>query len=166
MKKKKKNLKGPKNIEDFALRDLGGIFRRERERRRLTQIEIADRIGKSRTAVILYENGQRAIHWGTFIKLCSAIRVSPGFILERWMESDSFDVLDEERRKEYHDVIDEMIKYGFSSELDNLLIYFRGLISKEKEMRERERFREKIQKEYRAIKELKGEQGGQGDKDV
>jgi len=108
---------------------------------------VAKRIGKSKTAIVLYEQGRRPIHWGTFIKLCGAIRVSPSYILERWMEGNSFDVLDEGRRKEYHNTIDEMIKYGFSRDLDTLLVYFRGLIEREKEARERLR-RKKLAEKY------------------
>ena len=158
MKKIDKKPKTPKSIEDFSLRELGSIFKRERERRRITQGEIAKRIEKSKTAVVYYENGSRPIHWGTFIKLCSAIRVSPSYIIDKWMNKDSFDVLDEQRRKEYHTVIDEMIKYGFSTELDNLLVYFRGLINREKEIREKLRQKKMIGEFFR---EKEGH-GGEG----
>lgn len=163
MNKKSKKLKTPKSIEDFALRDLGAILRRERERRRLTMLQVAERAKKSKAAIHFYETGQRPINFSTLINLCSAIRVSPDYIIHRWMESETFDVLDEERRKEYHSVIEEMIKYGFSNELDNLLVYFRGLINQEKETRERIRQKERIQKEYFAMKELR--EGGKQDDD-
>jgi len=41
------------------------------------------------------------------------------------MESDVFDVIDEERRKEYHTILDDMIKYGFSRDMDTIFVYFR-----------------------------------------
>ena len=159
MKKNSKNPKTPKSIEDFALKKLGIIIRREREKRRLTQLEIGKRMGKSKIAVHFYETGQRPVHFGTFVKLCAAIRVSPGFIMERWMESDVFDVIDEERRKEYHTILDDMIKYGFSRDMDTIFVYFRGLIEQEKETRRRQASKKKIEDFFR-------ERGDQGDKDV
>ena len=165
-KKNSKNPETPKNIEGFALRKLGAIIRRERERRRLTQLEIGKRMGKSKIAVHFYETGQRPIHFGTFVKLCAAIRVSPAFILERWQESDVFDVIDEERRKEYHSILDDAIKFGFSRDVDTIFFYLKGLIEKEKEMRERTRLKEQIQKEYYGLKELGKERGDQGDNGI
>ena len=162
MKKNPHNPKTPKSIEDFATRDLGAIFRHERERRRLTLDQVAKRAGRSKSSIGHYENGIRPIHFGTFVKLCSAIPVSPAYVWDRWMESDSFDVLDEYRRKEYHDLIDNMIEYGFSRELDNLLFYFRGLIDREKEIRERMRRQRMIQKDTKHLKDLRGDQEDNG----
>lgn len=150
--------KAPESIEDFGVRSLGAIFRRERERRRFTQLEIAKRIGKSKIAVGFYERGLRPIHFGTFVKLCSAIRISPGFVIDQWMRSEVFDVLDEERRKEYHKVLDDAIKYGFSLEIDSVFLWFRGLIEQEKERRKREASRKKIQ-EYIGKREDQGDDG-------
>ena len=163
MSKKKKNFQIPKNIDDFAGKELGAILRQEREKRGLSQVEVAKRIGKSATAVIYYEAGKRPIHFSKFIRFCSALRVSPGYILETWMSQRSFRLLDEQRRKEYHKTVDDMIEYGFSRDLDTLFVYFRGLIEKEKETRERVKRREQIQKEYYALKDLHGreDQGGE-----
>ena len=126
-------------------------------------LEVGKRSGRSKVAIHMYETGQRPIHFGTFIKLCAAIRVSPSYVIDRWMEKDSFDVLDEQRRKEYHEVIDEMIKYGFSQDLDRLLVYFRGLIAREKEIRDRIRQRERIQKQYHALRDMRREDQGEED---
>jgi len=79
--------------------------------------------------------------------------------MERWMESDVFDVIDEERRKEYHTILDDMIKYGFSRDMDTIFVYFRGLIEQEKETRRRQASKKKIEDFFR-------ERGDQGDKDV
>jgi len=153
MKKKPTKLKTPETIEDFAQRELGAILRRERERRRLSLLEVGKRAKKSRSAIHFYETGQRPIHFATLINLCAAIRVSPAFIIERWMQADTFNVLDEQRRKEYHLVIDDMIKFGYSRELDNLIAYYRGLIDKAKEYRERERMQREIKKYFRGREE-------------
>jgi len=112
-------------------------------------LEVGKRAGKSKIAVHFYETGKRPIHFGTFIKLCSAIRVSPDWVIERWMRKDTFHVLDAERKKEYHGIIDDMITYGFSRELDNLIFYFRGLIDKEKQVRERIRQKRQIDEYFK-----------------
>ena len=101
-------------------------------------------MGKSKIAVHYYESAKRPIHFGTFAKICAAIRVSPGFVIDEWMKSDAFDVIDDQRRKEYHEILEEMIKYGFSRELDVLTIYYRGLVEKEKEIRRIEASKRKI----------------------
>ncbi len=134
---KGKNPQTPKKIEDFALRKLGAILRRERERRGLTQLEIGKRMGKSKIAIHFYETAKRPIHWGTFVKLCSALRTSPAFIIDRWMRSDVFDVLDEERKREYRETLEEAFRYNLTLELDSFMVYFRGLIEREKEIKRR-----------------------------
>jgi transcriptional regulator with XRE-family HTH domain len=84
------------DIEGLALRELGMILRVERERQRLTQREVANRIGKSRTAVVLYENGKRPIHFGRLIGFCFALGVSPRHVIERWMGLGAFEILDKQ----------------------------------------------------------------------
>jgi transcriptional regulator with XRE-family HTH domain len=84
------------DIEGLAHRELGMILRMEREHQGLTQREVGKRIGKSDIAIHYYETGKRPVHLGRLIELCYALRVSPRYVMERWMGLGAFDILDKQ----------------------------------------------------------------------
>jgi transcriptional regulator with XRE-family HTH domain len=84
------------DIEGLALRELGMILRMERERQGLTQREVGKKIGKSKIAIHFYETGQRPVNLGRLIELCLALRVSPRYVMERWMGLGAFNILDKQ----------------------------------------------------------------------
>lgn len=54
-----------------------------RERAKLTQAELASRLGKPQSFVSKYESGERRLDVIEFILVCNALEVEPGPILNR-----------------------------------------------------------------------------------
>ena len=67
------------NYKEFDAQ-LGEILRTERERRGLSQREIARRIGVSKSAVSLWESGARSMAAVSLAKYCAVLGVSIEYI--------------------------------------------------------------------------------------
>lgn len=57
-------------------------LRKEREKSRLSQLDLALKAGVSQTMVNYIENGERTPTLGTLIKLCNALGISPAVLFE------------------------------------------------------------------------------------
>lgn len=119
----------------WSINVLKNLMRQERERLGLSQERIAKHMGISGAYLSQLENGQRHIYWSMWIKWCAALRFSPATAVDKWIRSGGFDEIDEDRMKDYHQTIDLLKEYGFNVELDNLMVYFKGLIENEQRSR-------------------------------
>lgn len=68
-------------MDDYETRGFGGRMRRVREERGMTQDEIANLLGTTKSAVSRVESGQRGLAAAEFAALSSALEVSADFIL-------------------------------------------------------------------------------------
>ena len=62
-------------------RKVGEVLQRIRKEKRLTQQQVADRIGRERSAYGYYETGRTAVDIETFKKICEALNTDPYAIL-------------------------------------------------------------------------------------
>lgn len=60
---------------------LGGLIRSRRERMRLTQGELARRVGMTRTSITNIENGKQKVQLHTLYAIASVLEVSPQALL-------------------------------------------------------------------------------------
>ena len=68
-------------MDDYETRGFGGRMRRLREERGMTQDEIANLLGTTKSAVSRVESGQRGLAAAELAALSSALEVSADFIL-------------------------------------------------------------------------------------
>lgn len=62
-------------------------LRAERARKQLSQDDLVEATGLSKSAVVRYLNGQREIPLPAYFALCDALHVSPTVVFERVEES-------------------------------------------------------------------------------
>jgi transcriptional regulator with XRE-family HTH domain len=121
--------------EGLPVKKLGELMRSQRERRGMSQEKVAKIMGISGAYLSQMENAGRRIYWNRWTKWCSALGISPPYAIDQWMKMGAFDEMDGERRKEYHDIIDQMIECKKYPELDGMNTCFKGLIRSEGEAR-------------------------------
>ncbi len=67
---------------EISTEKLGANIRRERERRRLSIEELAERIEESAESVIRIENGKKRVTIALLLSFCWALDVTPNELLE------------------------------------------------------------------------------------
>ena len=68
--------------EEFY-KSLGSALRQEREKRNLSQQEIAEKLGVTKMAVSNWESGNRSMYAATLKEYCHVLGVSMSYILEK-----------------------------------------------------------------------------------
>ena len=68
--------------EEFY-KNLGVVLRAEREKRNLSQQEIADKLGVSKMLVSNWESGQRRMYVATLKKYCEIFDISISCVLDQ-----------------------------------------------------------------------------------
>lgn len=66
---------------------LGEQIRRRRERRGLSQAQLAERVGISRTTVTMIEGGGQSMSVQQLLEIAAALRIDPGNILNELVQS-------------------------------------------------------------------------------
>lgn len=56
---------------------IGAWMRRKRQEAKLSQQEVADRMGHTRTAVYYWENGKRTIYATNLLEFCKVMSIDP-----------------------------------------------------------------------------------------
>jgi len=59
---------------------IGAIFARRREHLKLTQADLAARLGKSQTYIARIEGGKRDPQWATVLEISRALELEPALI--------------------------------------------------------------------------------------
>ncbi|MFI3257442.1 MAG: helix-turn-helix transcriptional regulator [Spirochaetales bacterium] len=78
--------------KDFALR-----LKKEREKQRISQLDLALKAELSQNIVNLIETGKRVPNLSTIFKLCDALSISP-YVLFKTQEKEREEIKDEIRR--------------------------------------------------------------------
>ncbi len=63
--------------------DVISRLRKEREKARLSQFELAMKAGVSQTMINYIENGERTPTLTTLLKICNALEINPSIIFEK-----------------------------------------------------------------------------------
>ncbi len=107
-------------------------------------------MGISRPYCSKLETGDKRIHIRHLADWCSAMHVPPMIVLDKWARSKYSKEIVTERMKEYKRTIEEMIEFGFYSELNNVMEVFARMVNAEKLAREKtgERQRKQIKLEF------------------
>ncbi len=121
-----------RELADALTKEFGRILRKERERRGISQEKLAKMMGISRPYCSKLETGGKRIHMKHLADWCAAMHVSPMIVLEKWARSKYAKEIVKERMKEYNRTIEEMIEFGFYSELDNVMEVFAQMVNVEK----------------------------------
>ncbi len=66
-------------------RHIGHILARERQRRGLTQVDLAKRMGRDQTYVARVEGGKRDPRWETVLDFARALELEPMLIPRSWV---------------------------------------------------------------------------------
>lgn len=137
-------------LADKLTKEFGRILRKERERRGISQEKLAEMMGISRPYCSKLETGGKRIHIRHLADWCAVMHVSPMIVLDKWARSKYSKEIVTERMKEYKRTIEEMIEFGFYSELDNVMEVFAQMVNAEKLVREKtaERQRKQIKLEF------------------
>ena len=56
---------------------IGAWMRKKRKEARMSQQEVADRMGHTRTAVYYWENGKRTIYATNLLEFCKVMNIDP-----------------------------------------------------------------------------------------
>ena len=59
---------------------LGQLIKAKRKERRLTQTQLAEKVGSTTQVIYYYEKGKRSMSAGFFFKLCEALDLDPNEI--------------------------------------------------------------------------------------
>jgi transcriptional regulator with XRE-family HTH domain len=89
------------NIETQT-RQVAARLRIEREKARISQMDLSFLAGLSQNQVFCIETGRRIPNLYTLLKICNALRISPAVL---------FDVSDEERQKDRETAMRLVAKY-------------------------------------------------------
>jgi transcriptional regulator with XRE-family HTH domain len=137
-------------LGDKLTKEFGRILRKERERRGISQEKLAKMMGISRPYCSKLETGGKRIHINHLADWCAAMHISPMTVLEKWARSKYAKEIVKERMKEYKRTIEEMIEFGFYSELDTVMEVFAQMVKIEKSARKKtaERQRKQIKLEF------------------
>lgn len=137
-------------LADELAREFGRILRKARERRGVSQDKLAKMMGISRSYYSKLERSGRRIRIGHLADWCAAMQVSPMFILKKWAQSKYGREIDKRRINEYRRIIEEMIKFGFYSELAYMMEVSAQMVNIEKLARKKaaERQRKQIKLEF------------------
>ena len=137
-------------LADELAGEFGRILRKARERRGISQEKIANVMGISRSYYSKLERSGRRIRIGHLADWCAAMGVSPMFILKKWAQSKSGKEIDKDRMNEYRRIMEEMIKFGFYSELDYMMEVSAQMVNMEKLARKKatERQRKQIKLKF------------------
>ena len=65
--------------KDFD-KKVGRIIRANRKEKRMTQKELAEKVGLDQSTIACYENGRRGMTLDTFFDICKALKVRPNDI--------------------------------------------------------------------------------------
>jgi len=66
------------------------VMRKERERRGLSQEKVAEAMGISKGFLCDLELGKLGLSWAVWIRWCSALRISPEYVIDRWERMGGF----------------------------------------------------------------------------
>ncbi|NIS60500.1 MAG: helix-turn-helix domain-containing protein [Proteobacteria bacterium] len=137
-------------LADELAREFGRILRKARERRGFSQEQLARMMGISPSYYSKLERSGRRIRIGHLADWCAAMQVSPMFILKKWGQSKYGREIDKRRMSEYRRVIEEMITFGFYSELAYMMEVSAQMVNIEKLARKKasERQRKQIKLEF------------------
>jgi len=125
------------DLADKLTKEFGRILRKEREKRGISQEKLANMMGISGPYYCKLERSDRRIHIRHLADWCAAMHVSPMVVLEKWARSKYAKEIDKERIREYRRTIEEMIEFGFHSELDNVMEVFAQMVNIEKMVRKK-----------------------------
>lgn len=64
-------------------KDLGYALKVEREKQKMTQQEVADKLGVSKMAVSNWESGNRSMYASTFRDYCKVLGVTMSYIVSK-----------------------------------------------------------------------------------
>jgi transcriptional regulator with XRE-family HTH domain len=137
-------------LADELAEEFAHILRKARERRGISQEKLARMMGISRSYYSKLERSGRRIRIGHLADWCAAMRVSPKFILKKWAQSEYGKEFDKGKINEYHRIIEEMIKFGFYSELAYMMEVSAQMVNFEKLARKKavERQRKQIKLKF------------------
>ena len=122
---------------DELAKEFGRILRKERERRGISQEKLAKMMGISGSYYSKLERSGRRIRIGHVADWCAAMQVSPMFVLKKWAQSQYGKEIDKGRINEYHRIIEEMITFGFYSELGYMMDVSAHMVNSEKAARKK-----------------------------
>ena len=60
------------------------MLRREREKRRISQEKVSQAMGISKSTVSEMEAGKSGVALDRWIEWCSALRISPNYVMDKW----------------------------------------------------------------------------------
>ena len=137
-------------LADELAKEFGRILRKARERRGISQEKLAKMMGISRSYYSKLERSGRRIHIGHLADWCAAMQVSPMFIVTKWAQSKYGKEIDKGRINEYRRIIEEMITFGFYSELAYMMEVSAQMVNIEKLSRKKaaEKQRKQIKLEF------------------
>lgn len=124
-------------LADELTKEFGHILRREREKRGISQEKLAEMMGISGPYCSKLERSDRRIHIRHVADWCAAMHISPMVLFEKWARSKYAKEIVKARIKEYQRIIEEMIEFGFYSELDNVMEIFAQMVNIEKVARKK-----------------------------
>lgn len=69
-------------MKNTYTKELGKRLTKIRQDKNLSQEYVADRLGKTRSGICRYENGEREIKMSDYFKMCDIYQIDPYFLLE------------------------------------------------------------------------------------
>jgi len=77
------------SIHSSRRKQLRALLRDLRRKRHLTQVEVAEALGRLQSYVSKYESGERRLDVVEFMDLCDALKVDPREVIGRLMDGGS-----------------------------------------------------------------------------
>jgi transcriptional regulator with XRE-family HTH domain len=123
-------------------------MRNQRNRLNLSQDRVSESLGISKATLSEMETGHIAFSLERWLNWCAVLKLSPVDVLKKWEMSEAYAEITKERRNGFHKLVDNMIKYGFSFQLDSWMGFFNNLVQEEKQKRRIEESKRKIKKYF------------------
>ncbi|MFX0195731.1 MAG: helix-turn-helix domain-containing protein [Candidatus Hodarchaeota archaeon] len=77
---------------DFWWKALLQIMKEERQKKDISKSKVAEAMGISKWNMSLLESGKRGVPWTLWVNWCSALGISPGYVIERWQRMGGFEI--------------------------------------------------------------------------
>jgi len=130
--------------EDPLVKELRKIMRRERERK-MSQRNFAEKMRLSSATMSDLETGKIRLTMARVLEYCKNALISPAYLFDLWMNSPQMNVIDENRKRHYIEVIESCMIMGFGAHLDYSMELLRGLVDNEKKNRKNQEIKEERQ---------------------
>ena len=112
----------------------------------LEKVSGALEIGKSTLSEM--ENGKSAFTFERWLHWCAVVKASPSDVLKQWEATEAFAEITKERRNGFHELVDNMIKYGFGFQLDGWMGFFHNVVEEERKKRRNKESKREIKKYF------------------